>query len=535
MTNAPARRRVLSDCIKFGVTLALLAFLLTRVDLHTTGAQVAAVGMQTASACIGAILVLSLLVSWRWKLILRRMEAQLDYTECWRLVMIGLFFNQTLPSGIGGDALRVWLVGRAGLRLRVGFISVAADRMFALLAVLICMVITLPTLLRGPAAMPVAVLTTAGVCGFLVLFGFDAVHDFEGRFRLTSGGYRLPGLLERGADLARDLSRVMLLVLKDPGTGVLVLLLSVINQVALGTVVFLIAHALGADIGLGRTVILFTPAMLLSMVPISFGGWGVREAAMMWLFSGAGLSSSTALSISVVFGLVTTAAGLPGGVFWLVDWLRPAHVEPSAASLSSSNDGVPRILAARTRVVSPWMSVVERKVNFGNGRIELYHALRQADYVGILAITPDGLIPIVRQYRPALERFTWELPAGMVDPGESAVDTCRRELLEETGLVASRIHPIGVHAADSARLDNMIHSFLVETEANGNVVFPEPGLEIAFVSWDRLLAMITSSEFDLQYHIAVVALILIRPDLASLITGPEHATRFRVRRLDPDQ
>ena len=62
----------------------------------------------------------------------------------------------------------------------------------------------------------------------------------------------------------------------------------------------------------------------------------------------------------------------------------------------------------------------------------------------------------------------------MVDPGESASETCRRELSEETGLVARRIHSIGVYAADSARLDNMIHSFLVETEACDSVVTPEP-------------------------------------------------------------
>jgi len=47
----------------------------------------------------------------------------------------------------------------------------------------------------------------------------------------------------------------------------------------------------------------------------------------------------------------------------------------------------------------------------------------------IVALTPDGRLPIVRQYRPALEQFTWELPAGMVDQGEAAADCCRRDNL----------------------------------------------------------------------------------------------------------
>lgn len=77
----------------------------------------------------------------------------------------------------------------------------------------------------------------------------------------------------------------------------------------------------------------------------------------------------------------------------------------------------------RTRTVhdvSPWVRLVECEVDFGSGRVERYHAIEQADYVCILAITPEGLIPVVRQYRPALERYTCELPAGMEDPGESA-------------------------------------------------------------------------------------------------------------------
>ena len=55
----------------------------------------------------------------------------------------------------------------------------------------------------------------------------------------------------------------------------------------------------------------------------------------------------------------------------------------------------------------------------------------------------SGKIPIVRQYRPALEGIRWELPAGLVEPGEDPAESCRRELLEETGLTARAIHASG--------------------------------------------------------------------------------------------
>ena len=47
---------------------------------------------------------------------------------------------------------------------------------------------------------------------------------------------------------------------------------------------------------------------------------------------------------------------------------------------------------------------------------------RPAGLIAIVALTPDGRVPVVRQYRPALERFTWELPAGLVDHGEAAAE-----------------------------------------------------------------------------------------------------------------
>jgi ADP-ribose pyrophosphatase len=101
----------------------------------------------------------------------------------------------------------------------------------------------------------------------------------------------------------------------------------------------------------------------------------------------------------------------------------------------------PKITARRTINVSPWMQIIEREVEFAPGaKPELYHAVGQQDYTAIVARTPDGQIPIVRQYRPALECFTWELPAGLVDKGEAPEVCCRRELLEETGFPARSVH-----------------------------------------------------------------------------------------------
>jgi 8-oxo-dGTP pyrophosphatase MutT (NUDIX family) len=125
------------------------------------------------------------------------------------------------------------------------------------------------------------------------------------------------------------------------------------------------------------------------------------------------------------------------------------------------------------------MGIIAREVEFSRDAApQIYHAVEQADYVSIVALTDGGKSPIVRQYRPAIEAFSWELPAGMVDPGESPIDCCRRELLEETGLIARRIEQLGENSPCTGRLNNRIYSFFVEAGERIDGFKPEAGLTV---------------------------------------------------------
>lgn len=171
------------------------------------------------------------------------------------------------------------------------------------------------------------------------------------------------------------------------------------------------------------------------------------------------------------------------------------------------SDDWPKIRSRRTTKVSAWMDVIARDVEFSPGApIETYHAVGQADYLAIVALTPDGRIPVVRQYRPAIEAFTWELPAGLVDPGEKPVESCRRELMEETGFPARAIHPLGTAAACTGRLSNRIHSFFVETGERVADFKPEPGLSVKLVTPDQLLELIATGTFVQQLHLGALFL-----------------------------
>jgi 8-oxo-dGTP pyrophosphatase MutT (NUDIX family) len=171
----------------------------------------------------------------------------------------------------------------------------------------------------------------------------------------------------------------------------------------------------------------------------------------------------------------------------------------------------PKVRSRQVVTVSPWVDIVAREIEFSpGGPTEIYHAVKQQDYLAIVAQTPTGHFPIVRQYRPAVESFTWELPAGLAEPNEDFADGCRRELLEETGYPTRAIHALGTALPCSGRLSNRIHSFFLETTERVTDFVPEPGVTVGLVTASELVGMIKSGELVSQLHLGTLLLAELR-------------------------
>jgi ADP-ribose pyrophosphatase len=176
----------------------------------------------------------------------------------------------------------------------------------------------------------------------------------------------------------------------------------------------------------------------------------------------------------------------------------------------------PRILARRVAYASTYLDVVEKEVDLGGTRgVETFWSVRTAGYTAIVAVTDDGWIPLVRQYRPAVETHVLELPSGAIDPGESPDEAARRELLEETGCESRDLIPLGRLHVDSGRFETQQWAFfasdarVVETVPSG-----DEELDVLFVRPKELRASIVSGEFNLSAHVAMVGLALLSGRLA---------------------
>ena len=106
-------------------------------------------------------------------------------------------------------------------------------------------------------------------------------------------------------------------------------------------------------------------------------------------------------------------------------------------------------LKTEVTYTTPWFEVLGKTMRADEAP---YYSLRLPDYAAVVALTDEKRILIVRQYRPAVERDTLELPSGIIDPGETAEETARRELLEETGYAAAHTEVMGYLFVDTGRM-----------------------------------------------------------------------------------
>lgn len=290
------------------VSMGLLVWLALIIDwqeLYQVLTRIRPAWMLMAAGWIVLAMVIS---TAKWQLVLRAQEIQLGWLELWKAYWAGQFFNNFLPSSIGGDALRIVWVAKLTGDVAGSTASVFVERVLA----------TVGLSLTGLAAglfivqpdQPILLLFIILIIFSFALLGLLIWGKVPRRFEQSQGKAAafLRGLESHGTRL-QGKGRIILLVI----------LLSVFFQVSVVGVNYAIFQALRiTSIGWLDALYIIPVASAAAMLPVGINGYGVREGAYVALLANYHVAAGTAFAASILFAFAVSLCSLYGAWTWLV-------------------------------------------------------------------------------------------------------------------------------------------------------------------------------------------------------------------------
>jgi uncharacterized membrane protein YbhN (UPF0104 family) len=301
-------RRYLLLAVKVTLTIAFAAFAIYLADFEAIWQHFRFELLGPALAALGALVLLSFLHTIRWLTILQAIDGSAPrFGLMLRGVASSYFFSQVLPFSVSGDVARVWWAYKEGRPLGAAFNSVVLDRLTALTGIALLMTASSPALAALMGDRP-------GLLGLLLCIGAIYAGLAVLYFAPWIPGHLLHvTLLRRVMQLGLDARKVFL----QPRPLMVTVGVSILVHIGVAQIFFLLAWGMGIPMSAIESLLLVPPVILLSSLPVTLAGWGLREGGMIFALGLIGVPSDAAFALSVMYGLLSLAIGLMGGLVWL--------------------------------------------------------------------------------------------------------------------------------------------------------------------------------------------------------------------------
>jgi uncharacterized protein (TIRG00374 family) len=297
--------------LKVLISGSLIWYLLKDINIGAAQLRLQEIKLAPLLIAITFFLLQILLGGLRWCVVSNAIHAPINYVNSIRIFYIGMFFNQALPGGTGGDAIRVYLAYKDGLEIRGAINGVTLERLFTFIGLVLLVDMAQPFLSARIDLNAVEwVLSSAILLTLGTIFGLTLIMTCDRFFKNLDHWRIIRGLSNLSADTRQvffKLSNVF------PITA-----LGLLTHINLSICVFFLAQSLELDVRVTDCLMLVPPVFLITVLPISIGGWGIRETAMVTAFGLIGVPNEGALVLSILIGLVGLGVSLPGGMVWLL-------------------------------------------------------------------------------------------------------------------------------------------------------------------------------------------------------------------------
>ncbi len=309
-----------SRILRIAVSVLLLAFLLSRMDLAQLADTLRGIDPGLLAVGVLIFLICNMVSVFKWRVIVRTQGTPVSYFYLTSLFYIGLFFNNFLPSNIGGDVVRTWKLSKVTGKPVEAVSSVVLDRAsstFALLLIAIVPALFELRLLGARVAALIIAMFVVSVVAIVLLANERAVL-WLGRFRLfRSDAFGIRGHI-------KNFYYSLYKFGDHKGALGIVFGCSLAYQALHITTIYFLAMSLGIHLPVVYFFLFIPIVIVVGLIPISLNGLGMREGAWVLLFGQVGLSSAEAFSMSILSYIVVAVVSLAGGIFYLFDRAAPA-------------------------------------------------------------------------------------------------------------------------------------------------------------------------------------------------------------------
>jgi glycosyltransferase 2 family protein len=293
--------------LKIIVSVGLIAFLINQVDFKEIINILKKVDMKMVFFAIVLLIMQIFIANFRWQLVLNCQKININFNKTLMFFWSGLFFNQVMPSSVGGDVIRGYYLKKWGMSIEFAALGVLMDRLFGILGLTLLVLTQLSFLfeiLNDTSAQSGAIIISISVTsGLAFLFFTDKLPGNFAHFRIIKGFY--------------SLSKNARSCISDSYKGLSIIIISIIIHLLSVFAVMTISNGLGLNIDWRGLLLIIPIVTLIMVIPISIAGWGIREGVMVVGLSYLGVSSEAALVLSVLYGLSILFVSLPGGVIWI--------------------------------------------------------------------------------------------------------------------------------------------------------------------------------------------------------------------------
>jgi uncharacterized membrane protein YbhN (UPF0104 family) len=319
----PAVRRFGLPVLRVVASVTVLFFLVRLLGAAPFRAGLRSISWLSVTGAVTITVLTSVCSAWRWRVVARALGVDIALPGAVGAYYRSLFLNFVLIGGVLGDVHRGVTHGRREGDVVLGLRAVAWERLCgqvvqAMLAAVV--LLTLPSPVRP--ALPYVLAGLAAVAGCAALVVRAAARRRPSRLVRTAG------------TISGDLRQVLLARAVWPRVA-----LASVLVVAGHTAVFVIAaRAAGCTAPLGELIALLMVVQVAAVIPLSIGGWGLREGAAAWAFAAAGLGAATGVAATTLYALLMLIAVTPGAGLLLGDAVRrrrsgqPERAEPARRS-----------------------------------------------------------------------------------------------------------------------------------------------------------------------------------------------------------